>query len=50
MERENDQSDARTGQRGRVQWISGLSIIDDRQTGSILVLPAEGDLSTSGQA
>lgn len=49
--RGDDQSDVRIGQWGRGQWISGLSIGEtDRQTGSILVLPAEGDLSTSGQA
>lgn len=40
----------RIGQLGAGQRISGLSIRRGRQTSSILVLPAEGDLSTSGQA
>lgn len=46
----DSQSDVRIGQLGAGQRISGLSIRRGRQTSSILVLPAEGDLSTSGQA
>lgn len=51
MERDTDQSDVRIGQwRAGTVDIGSVTQETDRQTGSILVLPAEGDLSTSGQS